>query len=124
MRNQIALHIISVELGHDGKEDYAIWNTTEDGHFTNGLAWNLIRRHMLVNGTISNIWHKLLPLSNPSCVGGFSWVEYLQMKVLPNLNLRKIMNTFATLCIELKPCNMFLYLYLVQFYIIKEKYGH
>nr|XP_016469428.1 PREDICTED: uncharacterized protein LOC107791806 [Nicotiana tabacum] len=36
--NQIALHIISIELGHEDKNDYAIWNDTEDGHFTNGSA--------------------------------------------------------------------------------------
>ncbi|XP_070041366.1 uncharacterized protein [Nicotiana tomentosiformis] len=59
--SQIALHIMSIELGQDNKNDYAIWNATEDGHFTNGSAWNMIREHREINVTINKIWHKSIP---------------------------------------------------------------
>ncbi|XP_060198172.1 uncharacterized protein LOC132627088 [Lycium barbarum] len=67
--SQIALHILSIEVGQNNKEDYAIWNATKDGHFTNGSAWNLIRSHRPVYGTMKNIWHKSIPFKQSFMFG-------------------------------------------------------
>ncbi|XP_060178282.1 uncharacterized protein LOC132608243 [Lycium barbarum] len=59
--SDIALHIISIALGQKEKKNYAIWNMTDDGHFSNGTAWKLIRKNRQTNDILNNIWHKSIP---------------------------------------------------------------
>ncbi|XP_060202996.1 uncharacterized protein LOC132631439 [Lycium barbarum] len=59
--SQIVLHIISIDIGVEGRKDYAIWNNTEDGRFSNGSAWDLIRRQKANNDFLSKIWHRDIP---------------------------------------------------------------
>nr|XP_009769714.1 PREDICTED: uncharacterized protein LOC104220529 [Nicotiana sylvestris] len=61
LSSHIALHIMRIQLVQENKNDYAIWNATEDGHFINGFAWNIIRDHRTINVTINMVWHKLIP---------------------------------------------------------------
>lgn len=62
--SHVALYITSIELGNEEIKDYVIWNVTEDGHYSNGSAWNLIRNHRHINTSISNLWDKSIPFKH------------------------------------------------------------
>ncbi|MCE5165953.1 hypothetical protein HAX54_013389, partial [Datura stramonium] len=46
-------HISNIHIDHPGKKDYAIWNLTQDGKFTNHMDWNIIIPHKLENKAIN-----------------------------------------------------------------------
>ncbi|XP_059310704.1 uncharacterized protein LOC132062076 [Lycium ferocissimum] len=63
--SQLALHIMSIEIGNEDTEDYAIWSPTEDGNYSNSSSWNLIRKNRYVDNFINKIWHKAIPFKMP-----------------------------------------------------------
>ncbi|XP_019260136.1 PREDICTED: uncharacterized protein LOC109238156 [Nicotiana attenuata] len=107
--NQIALHIMSIELGQEYKNDYAVWNATEDGHFTNGSAWNMIRDHRTINITINKIWHKSIPFKQSFLCWRIFFVRISIRQTITRLIPKILKFVDVVQYLLWRPCNMYLW---------------
>lgn len=71
----IVLYIANIPIRDANDNDYAVWNITQDGQYTNSSAWQIIREVRQKDGILSNIWHKCLPFI-------LSYLE-MMLKILP-----------------------------------------
>ncbi|KAK4735762.1 hypothetical protein R3W88_010023 [Solanum pinnatisectum] len=56
----IVLYIANIPIGDANDNDYAVWNITQDGQYTNCSAWQSIREVRQKDGILSKVWHKIL----------------------------------------------------------------
>lgn len=53
--------ITDIDIGDQNKEDYAIWNASADGQYSNKNAWHLIRSTKQKHEALNNMWHNCIP---------------------------------------------------------------
>lgn len=72
MPEQLVQQINNIGIGQFNQEDYAIWNATEDGQFTNKSTWQSIRASKKKSLELSKVWHN----SNPFKMSFLIWRLY------------------------------------------------
>lgn len=50
-----------IHIGNNDDNDYPMWNSTDNGLFTNKAAWELLRTHKPKNEFMNKIWHSKVP---------------------------------------------------------------
>lgn len=59
--DQLINDIIGIHIGNNDDNDYPLWNTTDNGFFTNKVAWELVRTHKSKHEFMNKIWQSKVP---------------------------------------------------------------
>lgn len=91
--DQLIQQVVPINIGDATKEDYAYWNITEDGCFSNGATWRSIQLRRPSNFSLQKVWNKNIPFK----MSFLAW-RLLQSKLPFNKVISRFGNEIVSTC--------------------------